>query len=98
MIACDPKYLHRPLYPDKSTWPWDTPSIEVELKRKGLTLANAGSLQSSEVFAPTGQRWMLRAFNAERILRDSIKSTELLIAMYEKKISELRKLREIFDV
>ena len=85
MIACDSKYLHCPDAPDRSRWPFDTPSIEIELKRRCFTIANRSSLKSAEVFDATGQRWMHRALNSEAHLRDSVKAAEGL----------LKRLREV---
>jgi hypothetical protein len=79
-IACDQKYLHAPPEADRSRWPFDTPILVVELKRRGLTIANAASLASAEIFDATGDRWMNRALRAEAHLRDTVKASEHLLA------------------
>jgi hypothetical protein len=91
MIACDLKYLHEPPAPDRSKWPYDTPIIEIELKRRLLTVAHAASLQSFEIFDNVGERWMHRALRAEGHLRDAVKaSQDILSRMRELEL----KLRE----
>lgn len=90
MIACDPKYLHSPGYPDMSGWPFDVPIIMWWLKRYGFGVVNRGSGELADVFDAMGQRWMHRALSAEAHLRDSVRATELLVLMYEKKIAELK--------
>lgn len=87
MIACDPKYLHSPAAPDFSGWPTDVPSLAEQLKRHGMAVVLAASLQPVDAYDATGQLWMHRAKRAEAQGRDAVKAAELLIRMYEQKLT-----------
>lgn len=94
MIACDPKYLHTPSAPDRSKWPYDTPIIVTELKRRGYTIANVVSLDSFEVFDATGQRWLHRALSCEAQSRDMVKANEYFLKLFYELKAELSALKQ----
>lgn len=88
----DEQFFHISKEPDWSRWPFSEPWIMTELKRKGLTVANAASLNSAEIYDMTGQPWMDRALMAENNLRIAVQASEWVVGALQKAENTIRKL------